>query len=280
MADYSQNKDKVIVIVGGGLVGCLAACYFAQRQFQVKLFEYRSDIRQMEVVSGRSINMAMSVRGREALRGINAEEKIVSKGIEMYSRLLHDTNGQTKIIPYGKADQSILSIDRRYLNEILLNEAETYKNVEIKFNSKLVQCNTITGECEFLNLSNDDQYETEFIKAHLIVGCDGSHSAVRNSLLKQRPINFSEQYIQSYYLELSIPPKNGTFAIPVNHLHIWPRSDYMLIALPNQDCSFTCTLFMPLVMFDQLKSDEDIIYFFETNFNDALELIGRYFYLF
>lgn len=117
----TKDEKKRIAVVGGGLVGCLAACYFAKRNFDVSLFEYREDIRSMKVVVGRSINMAISVRGREGLNGIGAEESITSKGIEMYSRMLHDVKGNMKAVPYGKKSQCILSIDRRYLNELLLN---------------------------------------------------------------------------------------------------------------------------------------------------------------
>jgi len=120
MIDHSKNKDKRIAVCGGGLVGCLAACYFAKRNFDVTLYEYRSDIREAEVVAGRSINMAMSVRGREALKRIGAEDSICSQGIEMYSRMIHDIKGNTSAVPYGKDSECILSIDRRFLNELLL----------------------------------------------------------------------------------------------------------------------------------------------------------------
>jgi kynurenine 3-monooxygenase len=144
-----ETNGKKIAICGGGLVGCLAACYFAQRKYDVILYEYRSDIRRMKLVVGRSINMAMSVRGREGLRGIGAEEAITSKGIEMYTRMLHDKQGNTNSVPYGKKNQCILSIDRRYLNELLLTEAEKYSNLTVKFNHKLVKCDTNTGELVF-----------------------------------------------------------------------------------------------------------------------------------
>ena len=117
----TNDDKKKIAVCGAGLVGCLAACYFAERNYDVTLYEYRSDIRKMKVVAGRSINMAMSVRGREGLKRINAEEAITSKGIEMYTRMLHDTLGNMTSVPYGKSSQCILSIDRRYLNELLLN---------------------------------------------------------------------------------------------------------------------------------------------------------------
>lgn len=116
-----NEEEKHVAVCGAGLVGCLAACYFARRNYKVTVYEYRSDIRKMKVVVGRSINMAISARGREGLKRIGAEERITSKGIEMYSRMLHDTSGKTDAVPYGKKTECILSIDRRYLNELLLN---------------------------------------------------------------------------------------------------------------------------------------------------------------
>lgn len=118
--------------------------------------------------------------------------------------------------------------------------------------------------------------ETVDVSADLILGCDGAYSSVRQSLLKDKPIDFAQSYISSYYLELQIPAKNGTFAIPPKHLHIWPRGEFMLIALPNQDFTFTCTLFMPFNMFQEITNHSQAIEFFEKNFPDALELIGRY----
>lgn len=275
-AQGEQNENKKIAVVGGGLVGCLAACYLAKRNFDVTLYEYRSDIRKMKVVIGRSINMAMSVRGREGLKRIGAEESITSQGIEMHSRMIHDTKGNTGAVPYGKKNQSILSIDRRYLNELLLNEAEKYSNIKIVFNYKLLRCNTNTGELEFENLETK---EVVNVKSDLIIGCDGSYSSVRQSLMKEKPIEYSQSYSSGYYLELVIPAveRNGTktFAMPPNHLHIWPRGQFMLIALPNQDCSFTVTLFMQHHMFEMLKTNAQLLEFFEKYFSDALDLIGR-----
>ena len=135
----TNERGKKIVICGGGLVGCLAACYFGERGFDVSLYENRGDIRQMKVVVGRSINMAMSVRGREALRLIGAEHSICSKGIEMYSRMLHDTKGNTRTDPYGTdPSQCILSIDRRFLNELLLTGLLTNKLVRASNNDSTI----------------------------------------------------------------------------------------------------------------------------------------------
>jgi kynurenine 3-monooxygenase len=168
-----ETNGKRVAVCGGGLVGCLAACYFADRNYDVTLYEFRSDLRQMKVVIGRSINMAMSQRGREGLRGIGAEEAITSKGIEMYSRMLHDKLGRTSAVPYGKQSECILSIDRRYLNELLITgnftsfknkymphtffqvlflvnvEAEKRSNIKIEFNHKLTRCDTNSGQMTF-----------------------------------------------------------------------------------------------------------------------------------
>lgn len=268
-----KHEEKNIAICGGGLVGCLAACYFARRNFNVTLYEYRSDIREAEVVVGRSINMAMSVRGREGLRGVGAEESICSKGIEMYSRMIHDVKGNTGAVPYGKEGECILSIDRRFLNELLLTEAEKYPNVTVKFEHKLVSCNTATGTMVFENKNTKEKTEES---TDLIVGCDGSYSAVRQSLAKEIPMNYLQEYNSGWYSELCIPAKpDGTYAMPPNHLHIWPRGSFMLIALPNQDCSFTLTLFMPKEMFDELTNECQVLEFFEKYFLDAMELMGR-----
>jgi len=269
----SANENKNVAVCGGGLVGCLAAVYFAKRNFNVDLYEYRDDIRKMKMVVGRSINMAISVRGREGLRGIGCEELVTSKGIEMHSRMIHDLKGGMTAVPYGKKGQSILSIDRRFINELLLTEAEKYKNVNVHFNHKLKSCNTVEGEIVF----NDTVSNHEVIKkTDLILGCDGAYSVVRQSLLKDKPVDYSQTYISSYYLELRMPPtKNGEFPLPVNYLHIWPRGDFMLIALPNQDKSFTCTLFMPNDMFKEIKTETDMMNFFEKYFPDTIDIFGK-----
>lgn len=144
----------------------------------------------------------------------------------------------------------------------------------MEFSQKVIRCNTNIGE---LVLENTETHETKTVRVDLIVGCDGAYSAVRQSLLKDKPLDFSQYYISSWYLELHMPPdpKTGKFAMPPNHLHIWPRGSFMLIALPNQDYSFTCTLFMPLEMFEKLKTRDDVLDFFRLYFPDAIDLIGK-----
>ncbi|XP_075720467.1 kynurenine 3-monooxygenase isoform X2 [Rhinoderma darwinii] len=265
-----STNQKTISIVGGGLVGSLNACFFAKKGFLVELYEAREDIRTAKSVSGRSINLALSYRGRQALKAVDLEDKIVASGIPMHARMIHSLNDKKYSLPYGKHNQYILSVDRAYLNKELLNAAEKYSNVKLHFEHKLTGCNIDYGTLTF-------QGEHSTVKqthADLIVGCDGAFSSVRKQFMKKIRFNYSHVYIPHGYKELTIPPKNGEFAMEPNYLHIWPRNTFMMIALPNLDKSFTCTLFMPYEDFERLCKAEDVLNFFKTHFPDAIHLIG------
>ncbi|XP_056465713.1 kynurenine 3-monooxygenase [Gadus chalcogrammus] len=265
-----SSKDKVVAVVGGGLVGALNACYFARRGFQVEVFESRDDIREAKIVRGRSINLALSHRGRQALSRVGMEEKIVSKGIPMHSRMIHSLNGKQSPIPYGKKGQYILSVDRANLNKELLTEAERYPNAKMNFDHKLQDWSPDTGLMTFLRPDGS----TQSLQADLIVGCDGAFSTIRKQFLRRSRFNFSQTYIPHGYLELTMPPVAGEFAMKPNYLHIWPRNTFMMIALPNLDKTFTCTLFMPFDEFEKITTGDDVMEFFQEYFPDAIPLIG------
>ncbi|KAG7462730.1 hypothetical protein MATL_G00187830 [Megalops atlanticus] len=267
----STSKRKVIAVVGGGLVGALNACYFAKRGCGVELFESREDIRQAKIVRGRSINLALSHRGRQALKHVGMEEKIVSKGIPMNARMIHSLEGKRSPIPYGKKGQYILSVDRANLNKELLTAAEEYPNTKLNFGHKLLDWSIESGAMTFLR-SDGTKME---IKADLIVGCDGAFSAIRKQFLRQSRFNYSQTYIPHGYMELTMPPKNGDFAMEPNFLHIWPRNSFMMIALPNLDKTFTCTLFMPFEEFEKITTGEQVLEFFQTYFPDSIPLLGE-----
>uniref|UniRef100_A0A8D3C392 Kynurenine 3-monooxygenase n=1 Tax=Scophthalmus maximus TaxID=52904 RepID=A0A8D3C392_SCOMX len=250
------TKKKVVAVVGGGLVGALNACFFAKRGFDVKVFETREDIRQAKIVKGRSINLALSHRGRQALNHVGMEDKIVSQGIPMHARMIHSLSGKQSPIPYGKKGQYILSVDRSNLNKELL----TGKNI----NRILHFTATV--------LRSDGSEEQ--IKADLIVGCDGAFSAIRKQFLRRSRFNYSQTYIPHGYMELTIPPINGEFSMKPNYLHIWPRNTFMMIALPNTDKTFTCTLFMPFDEFEKITTGDEVIEFFQKYFPDTIPLIG------
>uniref|UniRef100_A0A8D3AS27 Kynurenine 3-monooxygenase n=1 Tax=Scophthalmus maximus TaxID=52904 RepID=A0A8D3AS27_SCOMX len=236
------TKKKVVAVVGA-----LNACFFAKRGFDVKVFETREDIRQAKIVKGRSINLALSHRGRQALNHVGMEDKIVSQGIPMHARMIHSLSGKQSPIPYGKKGQYILSVDRSNLNKELLTALD--------------------------HLPWSDGSE-EQIKADLIVGCDGAFSAIRKQFLRRSRFNYSQTYIPHGYMELTIPPINGEFSMKPNYLHIWPRNTFMMIALPNTDKTFTCTLFMPFDEFEKITTGDEVIEFFQKYFPDTIPLIG------
>ncbi|KAM3963521.1 LOW QUALITY PROTEIN: kynurenine 3-monooxygenase cn [Aphomia sociella] len=278
MADLQNvhsKKSLDIVVVGGGLVGSLEALYLAKRGHRVRLYEYRDDIRETPLVRGRSINLALSVRGRRALKDVGLEQHIIEEhGIPMVGRRIHRLDGSTYVIPYdARTNQCIYSVGRNYLNGSLLKESDKYENVEKYFNHKLVEANLRKGTLTFLKT---DKKEKVDVKADLIIGADGAFSAVRNSMMKQPLFDYSQKYIEHGYLELCIPAdENGSFQMPANYLHIWPRGNFMMIALPNQDCSWTVTLFMPFANFKNLDSEDKLIAFFEKYFPDSIALIGK-----
>jgi len=271
-----SEKKKVVAIVGAGLVGSLEACYLAKRDTEVHVYEYRGDIRQMEHVSGRSINLAMSVRGLGALEGVGLGEHVKQEyGIPMHARMIHNRDGSTNPIPYGKENQAIYSVGRRYVNEILLDAGSKYENITFHFNHKLIKANLDKPELTFERTDVDDESQkTVVITPDLVIGCDGAYSAVRKEMMKRPRFNYSQEYIPHAYMELSMPPIGGEFSMPPNYLHIWPRGQFMMIGLPNQDKSFTVTLFMPTTTFENIKDRDSLLHFFNDNFRDSIPLIG------
>ncbi|XP_065829661.1 kynurenine 3-monooxygenase-like [Oscarella lobularis] len=274
-SERSRSEGKSVAIVGAGLVGSLCSVILSKKGYSVTLYESRSDLRESGESAGRSINLALSERGRTALRlaGAEIETEIVDQAIPMYGRMLHSYTGEKTFVPYGKGDQCILSIDRRKLNETLLSKAER-SNVTLKFLHKLTSLELDTGKMDF-KLSDGSEVKDV---ADLVVGADGAYSAVRKCFMRKLRFNYSQEYIPHAYKELVMPSNpDGSYKMETNYLHIWPRHTFMLIALPNPDGTFTCTLFMPLDKFDTIDvdSEDDIIRFFESEFPDSVELFGR-----
>ena len=263
-----------IAIIGAGLVGSLQAIYLAKRGYQVDIYEGRSDMRKQEMSAGRSINLALSNRGWKALEKAGVEEVIRKTAIPMYGRMMHDEKGNTTYQPYGKEDEAIYSVSRGGLNCTLMDCAEAYPNVTLHFNHK---CKDVDLKSGSLTFERSDSGETITQTPDRIFATDGAFSAIRSRLQRTDRFDYQQKYLPHGYKELSIPPlENGEFQLEPNSLHIWPRGEFMLIALGNEDGSFTCTLFFPFEgedSFESLKSEEQVIGFFQRVFPDATALM-------
>ena len=273
-----MNKKDNILIIGAGLCGSLLALRLAQRGYKVEVYESRPDLRTTDISAGRSINLALSDRGLKALRLCGMEEKAREICIPMFGRLMHDTEGNTFSSNYsGRENEYINSISRGDLNAILLDEAEKHENVQLHFNKKCEHVDIENAIAHFKDYTTKEDFS---IDATVIFGGDGAGSSLRKSYVSERKFlfSYSQDYLNHGYKELEIPSNtNGKHQISKGHLHIWPRGDFMLIALPNMDGSFTVTLFLSYdegeFNFENLTTEEKITEFFEKEFPDALALI-------
>jgi kynurenine 3-monooxygenase len=264
-------KQKVIII-GAGLSGSLLAIYLAKRGIEADVYEARGDMRKEETAAGRSINLALSNRGIAALKEVGLDEYMLSEAVPMRGRMIHAVNGQRKLLPYsGRQGEYINSVSRGGLNIALINEAEKYKEVKFYFNQKCVDFDANSGEVLF--------EKGNAIKSETVVATDGTGSVIRNEMLHGAVsrFNFSQTWLEHGYKELHIPPnENGAFQMEKNALHIWARGAFMMIALPNFDASFTCTLFLAHTgenSFEQLTDENSLLEFFQINFADAIPLM-------
>jgi len=262
-----MDKQDKILIIGAGLCGSLLALRLAQRGYKVEVFESRPDLRKVDISAGRSINLALSDRGLKALRLCGLEDVAKEICIPMLGRLMHDDKGNTFSSNYsGRAGEYINSISRGDLNGILLTEAEKHENVTLYFNKKCEKIDIINTVSYFLDSETKEEFS---VTADVIFGSDGAGSSLRKSYVSERNFlfSYSQNYLNHGYKELEIPAdKTGKHQISKAHLHIWPRGDFMLIALPNMDGSFTVTLFLSYnegeFNFENLISEEKITAFF------------------
>ncbi|WP_372368739.1 FAD-dependent oxidoreductase [Candidatus Uabimicrobium sp. HlEnr_7] len=262
---------RKVTIIGAGLVGSLLATYLGKRGIKVDLYERRGDMRKEQVDAGRSINLACSTRGWKALNGVGLEEEVKEAAIAMHGRMMHSISGDLTFQPYGKEGEAIYSISRAHLNKILLDEVE--KNSKIHFDHK---CIDLDLENATVTFQNEQTKQQTSCTSDIIFGADGAFSAVRETMRKKLRFNYQQQYIEHGYKELTIPPTtDGEWALEKNFLHIWPRKQYMLIALPNTDGSFTCTLFLAFrgeKSFENLQTPQQVSKFFEESFPDIIPL--------
>ena len=266
---------KSVTIVGAGLVGSLLSIYLSKRGYKVNVFERRADMRLETMSAGRSINLALSDRGWRGLEGVGIAEDIKKISIPMYGRFIHHKDGTNAYQPYGKDNQAIYSVSRADINMKLMDLAEQQENVNIQFNKK---CTLINRKDLAITFEDNLTKEISNTSADLLFGADGAFASSRLSIqLQSDRFEYNQHYIDCGYKELIIPAgKNGEFLLDKNALHIWPRGSFMMIALPNPDGNFTCTLFLPFEgekSFSNLKTDKQVEDFFKSEFSDAFTLM-------
>src|SRR6202162_1578791 len=241
----SQMKaaPEKITLIGAGLNGPLLAILLMQRGLGVEIYERRPDMRRVRMSAGRSINLALSTRGIHALQQAGLWEGMRSIITPMKGRMMHSVAGELTFQPYGKNEAEVInSISRAELNIALINAAEE-QGATIHFNQRCIGYDLKTGA---IRVRNEETGEETMLEAGLVIGCDGSASSIRAEMLKLNRFNFSQQYLDYGYKELTLPAgSKGQHLIDTHALHIWPRGNHMLIALPNIDGTFACILFLP-----------------------------------
>ncbi|KAK7055000.1 kynurenine 3-monooxygenase, mitochondrial precursor [Paramarasmius palmivorus] len=297
-----SSRRKRAVVVGAGPVGCLAAIMLARRGWKVSLYEGRPGARSVLIFFGlldepflliadlrlpsskaaaqqRSINLAISHRGIAAIQAIYpaAAQRFMDTVIPMHGRMIHHLDGRLDSQLYDRDGQCINSVDRALLNEDLLEEVSRTQDVELFFRHKV---QFVDFDQKKMTVQDLDHGLQRIVDFDLCIGADGSYSVVRRQMMKVVRMDYQQEYIKHEYIELKMPAGRDNegrpaFLLDPNHLHIWPRHSYMLIALPNKDQTFTCTLFAPSAELDRLNSPEIFLNWFESNFPDALLALGE-----
>jgi len=275
------------VLIGSGLAGGLLAAYLGRRGHDVDLYERRADPREGNIVGGRSINLALSTRGIYALEQLGIADEVLRHAIPMRGRMIHDKSGALHFSPYDRdPNKFINSIGRAALNTSVIEAAQRYPSVRVHFNHRCtdVDLDSATanlapfGVAAAVSAANPQQQVTIHARGDAVIGVDGAFSAVRQSMQKKiTGFEYDESYLAHGYKELTIPPApDGSWRMEKEALHIWPRKSFMMIALPNPDGSFTCTLFWEFEgprSFASIKTDDQIRHFFEEEFPDAVPLM-------
>jgi len=264
------------VLIGSGLAGGLLAAYLGRRGYNVDLYERRADPREGNIVGGRSINLALSTRGIHALEQLGIADEVLRHAIPMRGRMIHDKSGDQHFAPYDvDPTKCINSIGRAALNTTVIEAAQRYSNVRVHFNHRCIEVDLDSATAHLLNTSTNQPLESS---GDAVIGVDAASSAVRQSMQMQiDSFQYDESYLAHGYKELTIPPRlDGSWQMEKEALHIWPRKSFMMIALPNLDGSFTCTLFWEFEgprSFATTKTDDEVRRFFNEEFPDAVPLM-------
>ena len=274
------------ILIGSGLAGGLLAAYLGRRGYDVDLYERRADPREGNIIGGRSINLALSTRGIHALEQLGIADEVLQHAIPMRGRMIHDKSGNLHFAPYDvDPNKHINSIGRAALNTTVIEAAQRYPSVRVHFNHRCTDVDLDSATAELVDSyveagvsPADPVRQVIEVSADAVIGVDGAFSAVRQSMHKKlADFEYDESYLAHGYKELTIPPAlDGSWRMEKEALHIWPRKSFMMIALPNPDGSFTCTLFWEFEgprSFASTKTDDDVRRFFDEEFPDAVRLM-------
>tara|TARA_B100001758_G_C18368674_1_gene590066 strand:- start:200 stop:1534 length:1335 start_codon:yes stop_codon:yes gene_type:complete len=264
---------KEVSIVGAGLVGSLCALYMTRRGYAVNVFERRKDLRSEMITAGKSINLALSKRGWTSLEKAGIDKEVMKIAIPVYRRIMHDTQANLTHQPYGNDGECIYSVSRAHMNVLMMDLAER-NGATLHFNEKCVDVDFDKSVVDFENTVSKKQKQ---VKSDFLIGADGAFSIIRKKMVSTYNHKYDYNEIDHDYKELLIPPaEDGKHLLDMNALHIWPRGDFMLMALANQDGSFTCTLFAPKKgknSFEKLNSKQEVEKYFSSVFPDFIGLV-------
>jgi kynurenine 3-monooxygenase len=261
--------DEPIAVVGAGLAGCLLATLLARRGLEVTVYERGADPRLSGAERGRSINLAISARGLDALQRVGLEEQSLGRALPMHGRMVHPIDGPPSFRPYSAGGKrAINSISRSELNHSLLDAAQATPGVTLRFEHRLADLNLDKGRMRFEALAGAVE-----ARARIVLASDGSYSAARRAVTFRQDFTFSQDYLEHGYKELTIPARDDEFALDPDALHIWPRGSSMMIALPNLDRSFTCTLFWPKDELAALTTPDGVRAYFGRHYADVVDLM-------
>jgi kynurenine 3-monooxygenase len=268
------TPHRSLSIIGAGLAGSLLAILLSRQGWRITLYERRGDPRISDYESGRSINLALAERGRNALRQAGVEDAVMAKAVMMRGRMVHPRQGEPQLQRYGRDDSEVIwSIHRKDLNTTLLQLAED-AGAQVHFHRRLHTVDFDAGYARFIDDRDDHPHDIRF---DTLIGADGAGSALRAAMNRKHPLDERIEFLDHSYKELEIPPTDeGGFRIEANALHIWPRGNYMCIALPNDEGTFTVTLFLPNEgnpSFATTNSGAEAEALFARDFPDALALI-------
>lgn len=267
-------QPQPVTIAGAGLAGALLAVFLARRGFSVTIYERRPDPRLTHAHAGRSINLALAARGAHALEHAGCLDRVRPLALPMRARCIHQRSGETDLHPYGQRPHEVnYSIGRAALNRVLIDAAAQHPNVTMHFG---VSCIAADPATDTLLLREEHSGRERKVPLGATIAADGAGSAVRRSLRSAGYLTVHEDLLDHDYKELTIPARGGHAVLDQQALHIWPRGDFMLIALPNPDATFTATLFLPKRgpdSFEMIDSARAVRTLFTREFPDALALM-------